>query len=210
MYSKRVHNLLLSFDIFLSLFFRNSNPPPLEKECQFIVKHNLTLKKVLLYTPNPNHCWGLPGGGIRRRSSRYIQKLIRNEARTPSILIQQVTSADAPISSIALEQIKRSMTTEDDYDYDPHEDDEEEDDMNVLAGSMGSLSVGNRTPHDVSYDESWQFPPWRWRWRSRQLTPWSWWQLIPWSRWCCPVSHSLPSLTFINFTVRCLTLQQPS
>ena len=38
------------------------------------------------------------------------------------------------------------MTTEDDYDYDPHEDDEEEDDMNVLAGSMGSLSVGNRTP----------------------------------------------------------------
>ena len=37
------------------------------------------------------------------------------------------------------------MNTED-YDYDPHEDDEEEDDINRLAGSMGSLSVSHRTP----------------------------------------------------------------
>lgn len=124
-------------------------PPHLEKECLFIVKHNLLLRTVIGYTPNANHYWGQPGLGIRQRLSRYIQKLKRDKKQKPStnILIQQVTSADAPISSEALEKIERSMTT-DDYEYDPGDDDEEEEnyDVNRLAGSMGSLSVGPRTP----------------------------------------------------------------
>ena len=79
--------------------------------------------------------------------SRYIQKLKR-ERHNNNGLIQEVTSTDAPISSEALTRITRSMTTED-QDYHPDTDDEEEEDeLRRISGSMRDLSFGSgsRTP----------------------------------------------------------------
>jgi hypothetical protein len=80
--------------------------------------------------------------------SQYIQKLKREQPNN-NILIQEVSSTDAPISSEALTRINRSMTTED-QDYQPDTDDEEEEDgVRGLSGSMSNLSFGSgsRTPH---------------------------------------------------------------